>query len=251
MPTLYAPRIRIHEVLERNKAVTTTLPVYRDGALVAPSSGTFTLIQPSGADVIAATAIAVVGDVAQFSILAAQVPTTLALSEGYIEHWDLVIGGITYNFQRPAVIARRALYPVISDIDLIAQYSDLASVRPSSMTSYQSYIDEAWYQIISKLRAKGNLEYLILDPQSLRLIHIDWTMYLVFKDFDSTGLGEGRYMELAREHKGAFHSGFSSLNFRYDLSNTGTATDANKRTAASPVIFLSDPPPWNRTRWGW
>ena len=245
--TLYAPRIRIHQVLARGKAASVTLPIYRDGALVVPASGTYNLVDESGVDVIAASAVTVSGSIATYNIAAPQLPNTLNLSEGYMEHWSLVIGGDTFNFKRPCAIARSYLYPVVSDIDLEAQYSDLASLRPASMTSYQTYIDEAWYQIIIRLRELGNLEYLIMDPQSLRMSHINLSCYLIFKDFDSSGLGEGRFMDLAREHREQFSASMDRINFRYDENEDGNQDDPNKRRAAQSVIYTCAPPPyWSR-----
>jgi len=242
--TLYAPRIRIHQVLARGKAATVTLPIYRDGALVVPASGTYNLVDESGTDVIAASAVTVSGDIATYNIAAPQLPDTLNLSEGYMEHWALVIGGDTFNFKRPCAIARSYLYPVVSDIDLEAQYSDLSSLKPASMTSYQTYIDEAWYQIILRLRELGNLEYLIMDPQALRMSHINLSCYLIFKDFDSSGLGEGRYLDLAKHHREAFSDCFKRQNWRYDLDSNDQMDDPNKRRAGQSVIYTCAPPPY-------
>jgi hypothetical protein len=245
--TLYAPRIRIHQVLARGKAATVTLPIYRDGGLVVPASGTYNLVDESGVDVIAASAVSISGSIATYNISAPQLPDTLNLSEGYMEHWALVIGGDTFNFKRPCAIARSYLYPVISDLDLEAQYSDLASLKPASMTSYQTYIDEAWYQIILRLRELGNLEYLIMDPQALRMSHINLSCYLIFKDFDSSGLGEGRYLDLAKHHREAFSDCFKRQNWRYDLDSNDQMDDPNKRRAGQSVIYTCTPPPyWSR-----
>ena len=43
---IYSPRIRIHEVLERNRACTIDLPVYRDNALVSPTAAYLRLTDP-------------------------------------------------------------------------------------------------------------------------------------------------------------------------------------------------------------
>lgn len=249
--TLYAPQIRIHDVLERGKTVTLSLPIYRDGALVPPSSGTFELQDSAGTTVVAEAAVGIAANIASYTILAASLPNTLDLSDNYLEIWKIVIAGETYTFRKPAAIARSSIFPVISDLDLEAQYSDLSSVRPSSMTSFQSYIDEAWYQLISRLRNEGNLEYLIIDSQSLRMPHIDLTCYLIFKDFDSSGLGEGRYMDLAKEHRVNFADGFGRLNFRYDVDQTGTmGSNPENRRAARSVIYTSAPPNyWRRRVW--
>jgi len=90
----------------------------------------------------------------------------------------------------------------------------------------------------------GNIEYLILDPQVLRMPHIDLACYLIFKDMDSSGLGEGRYLDLAQEHRKNFEIGLKRCNFRYDTEHTGRMDDPNRRRAAQPVIYTSAPPDW-------
>jgi hypothetical protein len=244
---LLAPQIRVVQILRRSYAYTLQLPVYRDGGLVGPDSGTVALLDSAGVTIFS-SAVSIHGNIAQYLVQVSDISSTQELGEGYILQWDLVFthGGEThsYTFRQPAAIARSRLYPVISDIDLEAQYSDLSSIRPSSLTSYQQYIDEAWYQIIERLRLLGNLEYLILDPQALRMPHIDLTCYLIFKDMDSSGLGEGRYLDLATEHRKNFEGGLKRINFRYDIDHDGKMDSPNTRRSAQPVIYTSAPPPW-------
>ena len=250
MSTLYAPRIRFHNVIQRQKAQSITLPIYRDGGLVAPTGGTWELVDADGTRKVGLKSVTIAADIATVSLSVVELPDALDFSDNYMEKWNLDIGGSTINFERPCAIARSLLYPVVSDIDLEAQYSDLASIRPASMTSYQSYIDEAWYQILNRLRSLGNFPYLIMDAQSLRMILIDLSCYLIFKDFDSSGLGEGRYMDLAKEHRENYNFGWGTLSFRYDQNLSGTLEDeANRRSAAKPVIYTCNPPNYKFRRW--
>ena len=244
---IYSPRIRIHDVLERNRACTVDLPVYRDNALVSPTSAYFRLTDPDGADVIARTAVSIVANVATYNLSGSELPITLRLSDGYMQFWELTIDGVIHTFKKPSAICLSALYPVISDLDLEAEYSDLASIRPSSLgSSYQTYIDEAWVQLIQRIRDLGNIEYLIMSPQSLRAAHKNLTFYLIFKDMDSSGLGEGRYLDLARTHRKEMEFDFKRLSFKYDLNQDGRTDNENHRRAALGVIYTSAPPIWYR-----
>ena len=246
---LYSPRIRIHEVLERARGCTVDLPIYRDGALVSPTSAYFRLEDPNGVDVITRTAVSIVANVATYTISPSELPSTLELGDGYVQWWELTIGGVVHTFKKPTAIALSALYPVITDLDLEAEYSDLASIRPSSLgSSYQTYIDEAWVQLIQRVRDQGNIEYLIMTPQSLRSCHKNLTFYLIFKDMDSSGLGEGRYLDLARQHRKEMEFDFKRLKFTYDLNQDGRADDKNARRANLGVIYTSAPPIWYRRR---
>jgi hypothetical protein len=244
---LYSPRIRIHDVLERARGCTVDLPVYRDNQLQSPTSAYFRLTDPEGNDVIARTAVSIIANIATYNISASELPTTLRLADGYMQYWELTISGTVHTFKKPAAICLSALYPVISDLDLEAEYSDLASIRPSSLgSSYQTYIDEAWVQLIQRVRDQGNIEYLIMSPQSLRAAHKNLTFYLIFKDMDSSGLGEGRYLDLARTHRKEMEFDFKRLKFTYDLNQDGRADNENKRRSALGVIYTSAPPIWYR-----
>jgi hypothetical protein len=86
------------------------------------------------------------------------------------------------HLQKAAAVVLRRLYPVVSDGDLTATYSQLADLRPSSMSSYQSYIDEAWYTMIQKMRQEGGgLEYLVMTAESFRAAHQNLTLYYIFQ----------------------------------------------------------------------
>jgi hypothetical protein len=245
-----SPRIRLHEVFERAKTQTTTLKVYENGVVVVPTSANFTLLDNNNTKIItsAAASISVGGEIS-YIVAAADIPETIQFSDNYLIEWDVTFGGIEYNFRRTCAIARTKLYPVVSDIDLTAQYSDLESIRPSNMTSFQSYITEAFVQIIERLRSEGNLEYLIISNQSLRGIHIDLSLTIIFRDMDSSGLGEGRYLQLAQEHRKSYEAGFARLKFKYDLLENNTNNDADGLRAAKSVIFTSQSPTgFNRRR---
>lgn len=247
----YSPRMRIHDVLERARGYVVSLPIYRDNALVSPTSAYFTLNNPAGEAVISRTAVSIVASVATYSITAGELPASLELSEGYVQIWELTIDGHVHTFRKPTAISLSSLYPVISDMDLESEYSDLANIRPSSLgSSYQKYIDEAWVQLIQRIRDMGNMEYLIMSPTSLRSCHKNLTYYLIWKDMDSSGLGEGRYLDLAREHRKQFEFDFKRLTFNYDLNRDGRADDVNSRRSNLGVFYTTVSPVWYRKR-GW
>lgn len=236
-----APRIRIPDVLERGRAYNAELPVYRNGVLVAPTAGTFRLVDENGADIIAESAVGIDADIASYAISASDLPSTLNFSDSFMMYWKLTIDGEEHEFKRPCALARSALYPVVSDLDLEAEYSSIDNLLKSPSTTFQDKIDEAWVRVMQRVRDQGNLEYLIMSPESLRSCHLNLTLYLIFKDASSTGMGlDNTYMEHAREHRSLFEGDFKRLQFKYDINEDGKV-DKNKR-AAYPVIFTNKPP---------
>jgi hypothetical protein len=248
--TPYSARVRTVELLERGKAQETELEIYRDGDQVVPSSATYTITKPDNSTIIENGACAVaVGGTVSYSHTAGQLNNNLNLGEGYVQEFTVVISGDSYVFRRMAAVVLRRLYPVISDADLEDVYSDLANLRPSSLTSYQKYIDSAWYTILRKIRNMGaGYEYLVVSPESFAECHRHLSLYLIFRDFHSGLSTDARYLELAQEHYRLYQDELGSINYIYDEEHTGQPDKPDQRTAGKPTIFLNNPAPYMHNR---
>ena len=249
--TPYAAQIRTIELLERAKAQTSELKLYRDGSQIVPTAATYTLTKPTGTDLLTGqTATIAESGTVSYAHSAEQLKESEELGEGYVQEWTITIDGEEYLFRRMAALVRRRLYPVVSDIDLTATYSDLANIRPSTLTSYQQYIDDAWYQILRRIRNRGmGYEYLMMSAESFFEAHRHLSLYLIFRDFHSSlGQSNGRYLDLANEHYRLYRDEFDTINFIYDEDHDGEADDPNKRTRGQPTIFLNRPGQYYRRR---
>ena len=240
--TPYAPQIKVPELLERGKSQTTELPIYRNGALVVPTEVRYTLLDPSHTKLVDNALGTFPGNIPQYTH-AVGLLNDKQLGEGYIQEWNITIVGRVYTFRRMCAVVLRRLYPVVSDADLTATYSQLADLRPSSMASYQQYIDEAWYTMIQRMRNEGGgLEYLVMSPEAFRSAHQNLTLYYVFRDFHSSlGQSNGRYLDLANEHYTQYKTEWKQINFIYDHNHTGASDNPDQRVAKQPVIYLSNP----------
>lgn len=237
----YTAQIRITELLERDKNQTTELRVFRNGLQIVPSSGTYTLKKPTGSDIVSSGSLTIaVSGTASYDHTSSELASTLALGEGYVQEFSLTISGEVYIFRRMCALVLRRLFPTVQDADLTATYSDLESLRPSSLTSYQNYIDDAWYQILRRIKNQGmGYEYLVMSPESFFDAHRHLTLYLIFRDFHSSLSAEGRYMDLSSEHYRLYREEFDQISFTYDQSHDLTADNPDKRTRGRPTIFLS------------
>ena len=253
LETPYTARVRNIELLQREAANTTTIKIYRDGSQVVPASATYSLIKPDQTKISDAVAAAVDGSgTISYIHSAGQLPSTIPLGEGYIQEFVCVISGYTYTFRRMAAVCRRRLYPTVSDADLTACYADLNSLRPSSLTSWQNYIDDAWLEILRRIRSTGaGYEYLVMSPESFYDVLRHLSLYKIWRDFHSSlGQSNGRYLDLANEHFKLYQSSFDDLNFIYDLDHEGAPPDPDHRTKAQPTIYLNKLGPyrWRRRR---
>jgi len=249
--TPYSSNSRTVELLQREVTNTTDITIHRNGAVVGLDSGSYTLIKPDGTKLVDAAAVTIVANVASYTHSAASLPDTLTLGEGYIQEWSLYINELVYVFRRTCSVVRRRLYPVVYDGDLTSVYSDLASLRPSTLSSYQPYIDDAWFTIIRRLRTEGGgLEYLVISPESMFEAHRHLTLYLIWRDFHSSlGQSNGRYLDLSQEHYKLYQDEWKRINFIYDYDHDGKADEPDMRTAKTPVVYLSNPGRFGRFRY--
>ena len=245
--TPYAPRIRYIELLERDVSNTTRLKIYRNGAQIVPTACTYSLIRPDGVGVVQdATANIIGGGTLEYTHPANHFPTTISLGEGYVQTWTATISGDEYVFRRSVAVVLRRLYPTVSDTDLETEYSDLANLRPASLTSYQTYIDSSWYEILRRIRRTGmGYEYLVLTPESFHDALLHLALYKIFRDFHSSlgQAGNARFLDLANAHLSHYNAEYDAINFVYDENHEGRADEPDKRTRGRPVIYLTAPGP--------
>lgn len=232
--TLYTARFMAPELLERGRANTITCPVYRLGSLVAPVSGTVSIYAADQTPIVSAANVSIVGSVAQYTT------STLAsyqLEEGWLVEWTLTMpDGVAHTFRRDAVLARRRLYPVVTDADLLRRHSDLTQLRASGVSSYQDYIDEAWAVVENRLVSSGKRPWLVMSASAFRDVHMALTLHLIWLDYATSAGDSSRYQQLADHYGRGYEEAWARLTFSYD------ETDENKvdtrRTGGSPTLWL-------------
>lgn len=239
--TSYTARLPYPSMYQRGRAATASIPLYYGGTLVAPtaSGSSYSLYDPSGTAIISGRAVSVSSSVAQVSLSAGDLPSTLTLGEGYQEVWTLVLpDGTTRTFDHPAAVILRPLYPVITDADLEAVYPDLSSWRGSAVKDMQGWIDEAWKQIIGRLIGGGHLPYLVKDSWAFREAHTHLTLAL-WAAYASKGRPGANFLELAAVHREAWETAWKQINFRVDADHDGRPDDKHARSPGVPTVLLT------------
>ena len=93
----YAARIKIVELLEREKTQTTEIEIYRDGSQVIPTAAEYTLFKPNGDKITDSQTATITGTgTLQFIQTSTSLPSSENLGEGYIQQWDTTIDSIVY-----------------------------------------------------------------------------------------------------------------------------------------------------------
>lgn len=228
-------------VLEQGSDCVITCPVYRSGALVAPTSGTVEVYDEANVLVVTA-ATANVGSVATYTVLAAALASKVP-SEGWRFVWTLLLPtGRTKAFRTDGVLALHRLYPVVTDIDLLQLHPELARLMPATETSYQDWIDAVVAEAESRLVAAGRRPWLITSAHALREYELNGALAKIWRSLATGGVGT-REWDLSEHYRMVTASEWDRLALVYATPTTGENTDkAGKKRAASPVLWLSRRP---------
>lgn len=233
----YTARFLLPDMLERGRANALSCPVWQDGALVAPSSGTVTIWDGSGTKQVDAVSVTVTASIATYSYTPS---SSLDYGESWRIEWSLILDGETHVFRNDAALVRVNLYSPITDADLFRRVSSLdpaGSAPISSVSDYQDYLDEAHTVIQNRLISRGNRPNLVLNPSALREVYITLTLSLIFDDF-KTKLNDS-YGEMAAEYKRDYQAAWDDLRYVYSSSDEEENGGSRRRRAASPSIWLT------------
>lgn len=236
----YTARFPFPELLELGADCVVDCPIYRDGALVAPTSGTLTVTDPSGTEVVAAAAVTITGQIATYTIAAADLPTTRTPEEGWTFVWSLVISGSTYTFRTDGVSVRHRLYPTITDADVSRRLRALDVSLPAAITTrttYQGDIDEADIEVQNRMLAlrPGHRPDLVTRPSALRPLWLATTIAIVFEDLASRNADA--YAGAAREWRNRAEAEWSRVSPTFDFDGDGIADANSQAGVSSPELW--------------
>lgn len=217
-----------------------TCPLWRNGALVAPTQAgsTVSVYDAANNPIVNGAAVTVTGSIATCTIPASVLPSTLSRGMGWRVEWSLLVAGVVTVYRNSAGLVKCELAPVVTDDDLYRRESALdpaGSAPVSTLTTYQDFIDEAWVTLHGRLVGKGNLPNRIMEPSALREPHMMLALHLIFNDF-RTRLNE-TWKEKADEYKVAWRDAYDGLAVEYDTTDSG-ASDGRRKRSMSPTVWL-------------
>jgi hypothetical protein len=247
--TVYTFRAPYPQVLARGRAQTARMEVRRNGSLVVPSSGTYSLLDPNGGTLTTGS-VTVTSSIATYAIPADALPSTLLLGPGYLEVWALTIDGIVYESTREAGVARFELRPAVSEADLLQEDPDLVD-RLGSQTTVQPWLDAAWARIIRRIWGAAQFPDHILDRTALVDVHRELAQHLLYRWMSQTGAPDNAFVARASGHYTAYEAAFSSMTWRRDTDGDGVAdSNARKGVGLFTVVPNGAPvaPVWGRAR---
>lgn len=248
MDTLYSFRDAYPPVYQRGRGVTASRPVYRDGALVAPTQAgsTYTLLGPGGDIIVNAQPVTVTNSIATYALTSTHLASTLVLGEGYQEVWALVLDGATITTDREVAVGLRQLYPVVTDEDLTADYPVANRDLPGEATSWQGFLDEAWKEIVSRLVMGGHLSYSIKSAFAFRRPHKELTHALRFRALAAARPSQTNFMELQKHHQDRYEAAWKDMNWTSDENGDGRPDNPQRRRGTGGGILHINGSPGRR-----
>ena len=235
------------DLIERAKDQRLSCPVYYDGALVAPVSGTDTVYDDTNATA-ATSAVTVAGGVAVYDLTAAAVPATKAPSQRWREEWALTFAdGQVHTFRRDAHLCLRRLYPVTTVGDLTGRHHDLAQLVAAGK-SVQVYLDGAWDTLIRKVLSDGRYPQQYMTPWSMADAHAALALHRLFLDVMLNAPGDGKYGALAELYKVEYADALTSLRATIDINedNQAPGDDEEGQTGVPMITLGGSPSTWER-----
>ncbi|MDP2307993.1 MAG: hypothetical protein Q8P18_18355 [Pseudomonadota bacterium] len=229
------------ELLQRNRANSVTCPVERSGVAATVTAATFTLKQ-GGAILLSVAADTL--SPPTYAVSGATL-TSLSYGMGYTVEWAVAIGGVSYTFDRPCCVCRRALFPVVKTSDLVDLHGTITSLMPSGQTA-QGWIDLAWKQIQRRIIAAGHLPQTNVEPDSLRDVHTYLALHLMFTSWSTalnSGAGTNRWADLAKDYGEKYERAWKGVAWLSDIGEDGVPDSTTNRKAAVNQYMTVEPRP--------
>ncbi len=129
------------------------------------------------------------------------------------------------------------LGPVITDADLLARYPDLNAYRDSTLTSWEDFVLEGWWDLVGRLESSGRRPYLIVSPEALRPVHLHTTLGLICRSLAGSGDADNRWHVLADMHERKADEAWSRTTLKYDEGDDGRAD--SDRASLQPTVWLA------------
>lgn len=242
----YTFRTAYPDRLQRGRGVVVSMPVYRSGALVAPTQAgsLFSFLDPSGTAIVDEAAVTVTASIATYALTSTHLADTLAFGEGYQEVWKLILpDGTTRTVDREAAVSLRPLVPVVTDADIQGEYPEIYTLLGETQSSLQGWLDSAWKRILGRLIAEGHNPDNIKSHWSFRNPHMDLTASLFFRRLAAARKNQESYLQLAETHMAAYEAAWKGLNWTTDDDGDGRVDDPSKRRAGgSGIVHVNVPP---------
>ena len=218
----------------QGQATTVRMPAFLDGAEVRPSSGTYTLINDEGTEIVSAAAVTFDGLTATYTVT-----TSEDLSWFWQERWALVVNGETHTVRRTAWVIAGRPYPglTLDGLEEIESMVREIALRDDDQ-EFSARIEGAWQWCMRKLTLLGRRPPRMLDGWQL----YDWHRFVtLWMTMNSAGL---EYRQRAADYWELAKQEFDQLKLNLDFDDDGLPNAMEENTSAIVPLVLGGAPSW-------
>jgi len=234
-------RFPLPDLIVRNQAHKLSAPVYLDGALVAPTSGTVTVYNRSNTAVISAQAGTVTDSVISYDIGSGDL-SAQDLNIGWRVEWTLTMATAPTALiaRNSAALIRFPLNPVVADVDIKRRIRSLDPAAPTVIhreADLQDFIDEAWCELMHFILSIGARPNQIMNPDSLRMPHMYGTILLAGENLETrSNLASTQFVERYQQR---YQQALNKLKWEDDPGDDGQSNTPERLRSAIGSVWLS------------
>lgn len=253
--TLPAPDLPLPRFSQKGRGETLDFPLYAGGSsVVAPSSGTFSLLDADRRVVIAETAATITNGVMTYALASTFADAYTLPQDEWTEAWKAIgLAGApaTMTFEHRHMVCRVAPKMVVTPETLFRMHSSWRRTLPKSRADYHEPIREAWDELVGRMLGDGHLPHRVLNWHAVAVVHKYWAAHIVARDFATDAAGDSKWERLAdsywerAEHEYEHHLGLQKDNDEDGVPDHGAALQKGE-----PELFLTNVPAID-PGWGW
>lgn len=239
--TLYTFVVRGSAFYARARQNVSSLPVYRSGAVVAPTVVSCTLVDRGG-QLIATATTAITDDIATATFAAVDLPATLMMGPQYQERWLLTVDDIVTPIRRSVVLGRFEMHPPVAELDLTeGEYPDILTDLGEYGQTLQPFMDGAWQELCRKIERRGDFQDIFVQSSDV----YDWyrhsVLERVFRALCKFQPNNERWSALWDHHKEQMVLELEGISFQSDRNRDGQA-DSQAREELQKAYHVNTPP---------
>lgn len=229
-------QVRIPSSLTRGADNALRMEASVNGARVAITGGTFSLYGPTGTAIVDAQNVTVSSGVATYTVLAASLPSTLDMGDGYREVWALTYSGGSAVATRPAILVKYPLICPVTQATIEGAFPAVSDLMRGNTTHLQGFIDQAWVDAVNRLLAAGVIPEHIVDVNQIEKPVRAAALANLFRFFSVTQPQVERWPQLVDSFTREAEASWAVyLRSRLDTDQDGVA-DSSERTNVGGVL---------------
>ena len=239
------------DLLERGRANTLRLELKHpaNGLPLAISAATLTLYDSTGTaqlSAVSATVSSTEAGVVSYAATANELPSTLALGEGWREVWTVTSTEVSpspFVVTVAAALCRYVPRPSLTNDTLYTRHSDLRTAVPEAQSAvgWTPQIHLAWREIEQRLYDQGRRPWLVVSGGSIARAHTAYTLAMIYRDLQTYVQGDAaaKRARLATDYAKEFDDAWAALRFDYDRDEDGIAD--GQMSARSALVVTCGP----------